>query len=192
MPLTLTTAPTSEPASISDLKLWLGYGANDQDSLFDELIRAARMHIENRLWRQLVTATYTLTLDGFPRMVYLPRPPFQNLTSIQYVDANGDTQTLSSANYQVSGTEPAIICEAYNKVWPVTRSVKDAVTLTFVSGYGTGHSIPEPIRHAILMTAASWWQAISCGGQSSQDMPQVAKSMVEQYAIKDQRMLVGV
>jgi len=192
MPLTLTTAPTTEPVAIPELKEWLGYGADDQDNIFAELLRAARMHVEHITWRQLVTATYTLKLDTFPRVIYLPRSPLQSVTSIQYVDHDGNTQTLATANYQISGTEPAEIVEAYNVTWPITRDIKDAVTITYTSGYGVGHTIPEPLRHAILMIASGWWQAISCGQHSSERIPMAAKAMLEPYELHDLRTLQGV
>ena len=191
MPLTLTTPPTTEPVGIEDLKTWLGYPGDDQNTVFQDLIQAATGHVEKTLWRQLVTATYTLTMNGFPTQIFLPRPPFQSLTSITYIDTNGDSQTLSSSVYQVSGTDPAMICAAYNQTFPSVRDQVDSVTVTYVAGYGASHEVPEPIRQSVLMIAASWWNAMNCGGGSG-DIPQAATNMLATYELRDTRMLQGV
>jgi hypothetical protein len=77
-------------------------------------VTAARRFVEDKAGRQFVTATARLTLDRFPftcsyqwlpsperRTIVVPRAPLQSVTSIAYVDAGGDTQTLSANSYRV-------------------------------------------------------------------------------------------
>lgn len=189
MPWTLDTAPASEPVTVAEFKTWIGYGGSDLDTQYTNLLLAARQWVEEYTWRQLITATWIVKLHRFPRTIILPKPPLGAVSSIQYVDQNGTTQTLASSKYQVSGDEPGIVIEAYNETWPITRSVLDAVTITFTAGYGASSSdVPESIREAILLIAQSWNNAIVC---DESKIPMAAKSMLEPYRLRDSRMLQG-
>lgn len=84
--------------------------------------------------------------------IVLPIPPVQSISSIQYVDTSGATQTLSSANYILdSNSEPARITPAYGLSWPDTRVQVGAVTVTFVAGYGLAIAVPAAAKTFIKM-----------------------------------------
>ena len=100
MPAWERTFPTKREA-----KAFAKVDVTDDDSLIDALITAARQLVETEQNRQLMPATYELTLDEFPSSsncpIELPRPPLQSVSSITYVDTAGATQTWSSDDYQV-------------------------------------------------------------------------------------------
>jgi hypothetical protein len=92
----------------------------------------------------LVCQEWLYTLDRFlcpiqgGASIRLPRGPLIRLQSIQYVDAAGVTQTLDSAEYTVDTfDDPACIYPAYQKVWPQTLPVKNAVQIRYLVGYAT-------------------------------------------------------
>ena len=124
---------------------------NVEDSYIDGLIQVATDEAQTFTARQLITATYAYTLDRFEKVIRLPRPPLVSVTSIQYVDTNGVTQTLAPSVYTViSDKEVAEIVEADSQCWPNTKEVPNAVTITYLAGYGTNAgSVPVNIRHAI-------------------------------------------
>jgi uncharacterized phiE125 gp8 family phage protein len=87
--------------------------------------------------------------------IRIPKPPFQSITSVQYVDAGGTPQTLAASEYQIDGnSEPAILLPAFGKVWPVTRWQAAAVTVNFVAGYGLAASVPAEFRNRIKVYVA--------------------------------------
>lgn len=97
MGLVLVTAPALEPLERSDVKDHLRITATDEHDLLDAMIVAARRYAEDiGTHRQLLTATWRRTLDHFPAVIELPRPPLQAVTSIKYVDSNGTIQTLGA------------------------------------------------------------------------------------------------
>lgn len=99
--------------------------------------------------------------------IRIPVPPLQSVTSLTYVDTNGVTQTLDPSLYIVdSNSETGRITPAFSTPWPYTRSVINAVNITFVAGYAYNPATPGTptppvwwgkIRRAIMMTVASWY-----------------------------------
>jgi len=63
-----TVAPTAEPVTATELKLWLRSDPGDtsQDTVLTPLIAAARAYCEKECGRQFCTATWKMTLDRFP------------------------------------------------------------------------------------------------------------------------------
>ena len=96
MALTLVTPPATEPVSLEEAKAQLRVMHTSEDTLISRLISAATRHIERIVDLSLTTRTYRLTLDAFSDYIELPRGPVQSVTSVQYVDADGETQTVST------------------------------------------------------------------------------------------------
>ena len=66
---------------------------------------------------------------------------------------------MSSTAYIVdTASEPGRIAEGYQSSWPSTRPVIDAVTVTFVAGYGTAATVPKRIKQAIMMLATDLYE----------------------------------
>lgn len=153
MALTLTVAPAEEPVTLAEAKAHLRVTDADSDTLITTLIKTARLMAEGFTNRAFVTQTWQWRLDGFfPWRISVPKGRLQSVSSIQYVDANGDTQTLASSDYSVDAkSDPGRIEPAYGKVWPTTRYQMNAVTITFVAGYGAASAVPEDIKHAMLL-----------------------------------------
>ncbi len=169
MGLTQTVAPLIEPVSLAEAKLHLRVeeAVTEEDALITTLIEAAREDVESFTGRQLCVATWAYTLDAFPARMKLPRPPLISVSSIQYVDSNGETQTVSTDDYVVyTNTEPGRIGLAYNATWPTTRRIPDAVTVTYLAGYDPGGSsasddadeVPARAKAAIKLLVADMFE----------------------------------
>jgi len=101
----------------------------------------------------------TYKLDEFPTVIRPPYPPLLSVDSIEYVDTDGDMQTLDSDSYDVDTyTEPGRITEAYGTSWPSTRSVPNAVIVTYQAGYATASVVPAEIKHAVLLLIAHFYE----------------------------------
>lgn len=162
MPFALSTAPVVEPVTTTELKAHLRVDGTDEDTLIASLGVAARQHVEEETRRALVTQTWVLKLDEFPGSgdaeIRLPRPPLQSVTSVQYVDGNGDTQTWSSSLYVVDTADtPGNISLAYGESWPSTRAQKNAVTITYVAGYGAASTVPDALKAAIKLLVGHYY-----------------------------------
>lgn len=172
MPLTLTTPPAVEPISTAEAKAHIRVDHSDDDTYIDTLVSAARQDTERVTWRQMITATYTLTLDRFPEnvdFIELPRPPLQAVSSITYVDVNGDTQTWADTNYTVAtGGGAGRVNLVAGKVWPSMQTRFNSVTITYTAGYGDASTdVPEVLRQGMLLKIGHWYEnreAVVIGG----------------------------
>lgn len=158
MPLTLVTAPATEPVTLAEAKAHLRVDVADDDTLIAALIVAAREHAERFTHRALITQTWDWSVDGFPAIIVLPKPRLVSVTSITYMDSVGNSQTLAVSNYTVDGkSEPGRIVPAFGNQWPVTQGVINAVTVRFVAGYGDASAVPQGIKQAMLLMVGHWY-----------------------------------
>ncbi len=156
-----TTAPTVEPVTLVQAKAQCRVDGTADDTFIGELIEDARDMVEDYLGQALLSQTWKLYLDWFPDWeICVPRPPLISVSSIAYVDSDGVSQTLSALLYQVDAkSRPGRIWPAYGETWPVAREQLNAVTITYVAGYGTtAATVPQKIRRAVLLTVGDWYE----------------------------------
>jgi uncharacterized phiE125 gp8 family phage protein len=155
--LVLYSAPGLEPVSVEEAKLHLRLQIDDDNAALGRLIAAARQYLEGICWRAFIHQTWDLYLDEFPdEDIELAKGTLSSVTSITYVDDDGNTQTLATTEYLVDAKrEPGRIALAYGKSWPSTREQYNAVAVRFVVGYGAlASSVPDAIKQAILILVA--------------------------------------
>lgn len=162
MPRTPDTAPTVEPITVREAADWARIDTTDDDATLTALITVARQYAEGVTGQVFINATWKNYWDQFPPgdALLLSWSPLSSVTSIQYVDDDGATQTLAADQYTADVvTDPPRIVEAYNVSWPSTRAVINAVTATFVAGYGAAASnVPDNYLLAIKMLVAHWYE----------------------------------
>jgi uncharacterized phiE125 gp8 family phage protein len=159
--LKLVTDATVEPITAAEAKTYARISSSTEDTLTESLIKSARRHAEAITQRQLVNATWRLTLDWFPSwQIILPRPPLSSVSSIVYDEIEeGTATTMSASDYRVqTDPEPGTVEPSYDAaLWPTARVQSGAVRITYVAGYGAaGSSVPEDIRTAIKWLVNHW------------------------------------
>lgn len=183
MALTLDTAPGVEFLSTAEAKAHLRVDIIDDDAFIDNLVKAARVHLEIVMNRSFVDTTWKLILDEFPAdVIRLPRAPLSSVTSVTYTDTDGASQTVATADFTVdTDSEPGRIYPAFEEVWPATRDIRNAVTIEFVAGYGTAETdVPETIRQAGLLLVGHWYENREqvIVGTSTSELPMAVKSLM--------------
>jgi uncharacterized phiE125 gp8 family phage protein len=179
MALTLVTAPAVEPISSAEAKLHLRVDISDDDNLITALIQTAREVAEDISRRALITQTWKLILDEFPKgdEIAIPLPPLQSVTSITYKDQDGTASTFSSDDYIVNtDTEPGKVVLAYGASWPSTTLYPTgAITVQFKAGFGDASTdVPEKYRQAMLLLIGHWYEnreAIATTGAVPKEVP---------------------
>lgn len=152
-----TVRPTMRAVSLADVKQHGEFLYDDRDSTLYLQIDAATHEVETVIqWRTLLTTTWQMKLDAFPDWeLWLPFPPLQSVSSITYVDGNGDTQTLSASAYDVDTTsEPGCVVPVYGTTWPSVLSHRNSVTVTYVAGYTSPDLVPASTRLGIAQLVA--------------------------------------
>lgn len=135
--------------------LSLGTRQEHDDFLRDQVIPTAIAEYESDAGRQLITASLILTRDRFPRyrrVLLLPKPPLQSVTSITYLDTSGDETEMDEDDYIVNiAKEPGEIQPVVGVAWPSTYNQSGAVVIEYVAGYGDeAVNIPSHVQHALL------------------------------------------
>ena len=161
MGLSLSSGPSVEPVTTAEAKTHLRVDTSDDDTYIAALITAARIYVEKAQRRALISQTWAWTLDEFPSgltPLEPPHAPLQSVTSIAYTDADGDSQTWASSGYDVDTTSfVGRIVPGYGESYPGTRDEIDAVTVTYVAGYGAASTdVPDTTIHAIKLMVAHW------------------------------------
>jgi uncharacterized phiE125 gp8 family phage protein len=112
------------------------------------------------LGRAMITQTWGEWLAPNPSTVMLSLGPVQSVSAIKYYDIDGVLQTATLADFNVFGTPNRItITPKTGKAWPVTQTRDDAIKIEYVVGYGsTSASVPQTVRHALLMLVAHWYE----------------------------------
>lgn len=179
-----TTAPSTEPVTLSQAKVHLRVVATDEDDYITALIVAARTACEDRLGRSLITSGWTLTLDSFPSAIVLERGPVIGVTSISYLDADGTTQLLNASAYLVDTTHDiGRIVPAYGLAWPATRRQINAVTVVYTAGYGVAAAVPMPIVQWILLAIGDMYERRERSAEKPAVTQNFADSLLDAYKI---------
>ena len=162
MPLVLTAAPEREPVSVSEAKDYLRIDSAVEDPVVASLILAARLHIEGALDIAMVTQSWSLFVDCWPEdgRVSIPVGPLKSVDSVKVYDADDTAQTVSPETYVVdlSSLRPRLVRQA-GAVWPTPGRPANGIEIALTAGYGdTTDKVPQPIRQAVLMLAAHWYE----------------------------------
>lgn len=157
MGLTLTSAPSGEPITLAEARAQCRIDGTDEDALLTIYIAAARGKAEQYTGRRLITQTWAQTLDAFPsgsQAILLEVSPAASISSLQYIDTAGATQTLSSGAYVLdTGRAVARLTPTPDTEWPTADDRPNAVTITIVAGYGAaGTNVPSDLRAWMLLT----------------------------------------
>ena len=156
----LLNAPAGEPVVLADLKSWLRIDTSAEDDALTALLVAARLMVESQTRRMLLTQVWRVSLDAWPQdaTIRVPFAPFQNVVAIRVFDQTGIAQTLSPATWTLDANpEAARLLFTTAPPPPGRRLAGIELDLTF--GYGAAPaSVPEPLRQAIRMLAARWYE----------------------------------
>jgi hypothetical protein len=164
MPLSiqLVAPPIVEPVTLALAKQHLRVDFPDDDTLITAYIIAARQYCEKYTRRAFFNQTWLRTLDYFPLWysqngtvnpayradwpyyadfwaritIDLPTPRTIAVSSITYVDTNGNLNTLPPAAYNVDTTSvPARVVPSQGTYWPTVMTYQPgSVRITYVAG----------------------------------------------------------
>ncbi len=128
---------------------------SDNQSILELIVPMARDSVENHIGRSLLERTYVDRRDGFPcsREIKLEFPPLRDVTSVQYLDSNGDLRTMSDSLYvkDVHSTPGRIVLKD-GESWPATDYAPNSVIITYEAGYIAAPDEDTPLQHRLPST----------------------------------------
>jgi|CXWL01.1.fsa_nt_gi uncharacterized phiE125 gp8 family phage protein len=162
------TAPTSEPITMSEAKLYLRVDSGNEDSLITDLIVAARMSAEAWMKSSLISQSWKLVYNDYlDDAVVLPMPPIVSVTSVVVVNRDATSQTISANNYYLNAAKNMLLFDNYVSGF--------SIEITYNTGYGTASQIPQPIKYGMLAHIAAMYDERGLMGQPN--LPQQASNL---------------
>ena len=166
MPWKVTSAPATEPVTMSEAKAHLNIpnAVTDWDTLITELVKSAREHIEKLTGQALVTQTRQEFFDNLDTLAYtgemnLGSYPISTLTHIKYTDAAGTQQTWASTNYRTDlvSRRPRIALATAGTL-PTNSDEINSIEIQYVCGYGNAAAVPAQFKTAIKLLVAELFE----------------------------------
>lgn len=175
--LVVLTSATGEAVAVEEVKEHLRVESTQDDVLLGGYITVARKILENKIRRAILPTQYKLVLSAFPSAtdtIELPNAPLlsstcstvQGSTSVSVLFYR-DTTVVNDSTYVPStvyaldtASVPGRIYPIYDNEWPscVTDYKKDAVQISYWSGYESVSKVPEPLKQWIKMKVASLYE----------------------------------
>ena len=92
--------------------------------------------------------------------VDLPLRPIQSIAAVRLYDESGATTTLDPATWLLDGAAPhPRLVRVGTLVWPKPGRIANGIEIAFTAGYGNAAAdVPAPIRQAILLLVAHWFE----------------------------------
>lgn len=178
-----TVAPQNQLMTVAEIKAQARVDFGDDDALLGRLIDAATAEFDGwsgRIGRCLVAQTWRQDYRSWSRELRLPFPDVQSIAAISYVDANGASQTVSGDAYTLfEDSVSSVVRFKSSFAFPALHAeTVAAISISFVAGYGAdAAAVPEAIRHAAMMTVASWYENREGAGI----VPDAADILIQKY-----------
>jgi uncharacterized phiE125 gp8 family phage protein len=152
--------PAVEPVSVPEMRAYLRLDDGGEDELVAALVKAARLLVEASCRRILVEQRWRMRLDRWPvrRLVMLPLSPLIGVEQIRVRDGAGAATALAADLYEADAAcdPPRIRVSA---LAPEPGPATGGIEIDLRAGYGpSGQAVPAPLRLAVRMLAARWFE----------------------------------
>lgn len=163
---TRTVDPSVDPVTLAEAKAHLRVDTTADDTLITAQIKAATGWVEEHTGRQLITATWKLTLDDWPwePWIVLARPPVISITSLKFNRDDGTVGTVDPADYFLDNSDDyrrhRLVIATQGATWPsdLLRPAA-AVEVLYQAGYGAaGSDVPATIVTAVKMVIGTLYE----------------------------------
>jgi uncharacterized phiE125 gp8 family phage protein len=179
----LIDGPGAEPVSLAEAKAFLRLEHDDEDGLVAALITAARLHVEAATRRLLVTQNWRIVRDRWPGgIVPIPLAPLQSVVGVRLFPEEGAAATVPSADYWLDAASTPARLVARRGFREPGRPVA-GIEIDVVAGYGDAAEVPEPLRQAIRLLVAHWFEDRLLVGAADLLLPKTVDALIAPYRV---------
>lgn len=145
--------PVAEPMTAEEVRTMHLYTLAFEDTYLTSLIEGVRQYIEAAYDMAVVPQTIEETFPTWPgRCINLSMYPVTAITSVKYLDANEDEQTVSDTDYYgFPGKLKGMVQFKKNYSFPGLSESPEAVKIEYTAGAAT---VPEYFKIAIRLMVA--------------------------------------
>ena len=188
MALVYRSGPAVEPVSLAEAKAHLRLETSADDALVTSLIITSRLHVEAALGLALTSQEWTLALDAWPAkgVVNIPMRPVSAVGDVRVRGADGTPAVVDPGLYGFEGAGLPPRLFAIAGALPNPERAVAGIEIDFTAGFGaTAASVPEPIRQALKLLVAHWYEhrdPIEIGDPATA-MPAAVSELLKPYAV---------
>ncbi len=183
MPNILLTEPAAEPLTLAEAKNFLRVEHDADDDLIAALIAAARIHVEAETRRALVTQTWRLVFDRWPRSGKIDvRPaPLRSLVAARVYDAGGAAHAVDPQAFIAETASSTFAFAPWSLTQPGRASA--GIEIDVSVGFGDADDVPEPLRQAVRLLLAHWYEnrRMTAGGGETAILPATVAALIAPY-----------
>lgn len=192
--LAYVSGPSTEPVSLDDVKAALKIETTTEDDLLTGYVTAARAAVSDMTGRAFTLETWSMTLDDWPcsrrdewwdgvregaisslrdESLTIAKAPFAAISSVKLLDEDDVETTWASTNYYTTRRAGfGVLHPKRGIVWPTVLRDHGGIVITFQAGYGANAvDVPGPLRHAIKLLAAHWFENRTPLSECAQGVP---------------------
>lgn len=178
--------PPQLPITIEQAKAHIRSTSDTEDEILETYINAALEWAEERTNRAIAQRSYLVVNDKFPLTGWwaLPLGYVDSITSVQYIDTNGATQTWSSANYELDNASDyqARLRPVPAQSWPSIGEYLSAARVTMVAGWAVD-DVPYTVRQAVLMMVANFDEGRAPGDPDGMHIERAAEALLSAWRL---------
>jgi uncharacterized phiE125 gp8 family phage protein len=184
----LLGGPAVEPVSLAEAKAHLRVEHNDDDATIAALLAGARIHVECQTRRALITQVWRLARDAWPasgRIAVLPAP-LRALIAARIYKLDGSTQAIDLAAFTADHVSAPAVLTFASGALPAPGRIAGGIELDIEVGYGDAPAdVPEPLRHAIRVLAAHWYEnrGLISAAHGVAVLPQSVSALIKPYRV---------
>lgn len=183
----LLSGPAAEPISLAQAKDFLRVEHDDDDAVIGALIAGARIHIETATRRALLTQDWRLVRDRWPREGRVPvlPVPLQQAIAARVHNADGTTTTLNLGGVAADLTRAPAILDFTWSAMPAPGRATAGIEIDIRVGYGAASDVPEPLRQAIRLLVAHWYEnrALAALDRPVSPLPLTIDALIAPYRV---------
>lgn len=181
--LALVEPPAVPPLTLVTAKQHLRVDGGGDDADVTAALNDAAAYIDgpNGKGLALITQTWALSLGGFEAdPIVIPLWPVQSVETIEYLDSEGETQTIDPAACRIDlAASPVEIHPGWGASWPAVRCGPGAVTVTFKAGFGDAPAdIPGTLGRAVRLLVGHYFN-----NREGAEMPPAIDNLISRYAV---------
>lgn len=162
MPSLLVTPPAIEPVTLAEAKAHLRITHSEEDALITALIGSGRRVVEARAGLMLIEQVWTIFADDWPAdgVMELAVAPLSSIDELAVYGEDGTKAGIDPAHFYADlVSRPPRLMLRGSRVWAAPGRGLNGIAVTVKAGFGPlATDVPEPLRQAILLLVAHWYE----------------------------------
>lgn len=179
-----TSAPAELPVPVAEAKANSRVDHSDDDAVFEALIGAATAYLDGYagvLGRCIVSQDWRQDFQDWEGQLRLPFPDVSSAT-VTYQDTDNAVQTVAASAYEIvedARGSVVVFRDAFQKP-ALYNDMVAPISVAFTAGYGAVADVPEPLKAAIKLLVAHWYENREATGDT-ESLPYGVDMLIAPY-----------